>query len=224
MAETFENITASQFVAGAQTWLLKQEDGSLSSERATAARLQGFLFALLIQLGEAQTAVEEIPESLGVALARARLLNDILIIRGRFDGMLKILTLFIERGNPDAHTGAVFYCVTAPLLLGWKGNEDCTGPDLDQVGKKVGMAGEPIRIFRAAQDWGAFEATQSSALLAQYMLDDAVTLSVRGAEIAARIHEAMDKAVKDIVRRQSYATAIGLGVAGVAALFYFTRK
>ena len=224
MPSRYDDIAAHQFVAGAQAWLLKQEDGSLASGRATAARLQGFLFALLTQLGEAQTAVEAIPESIEIAIARGRLLNEIMLLRGRFDGMLKTLNLLIERGRPDAHTGIVFYCVTAPLLLGWKGNKDCTGPDPDQKWQQVAMAGEPIRIFRAAQELGAFEATQSSGLLVQYMAEEAETLAVRGAEIAAQIYTDIDKAVKKIIKRQSYATAIGVGVAGIAALFYFTRK
>ena len=235
MAVDFDKVGAGQFVAAAQEYFLRQPDGSLQPTRATPGALQGFLMAMMIQLGEAETAVTAIPvvrlhlgvfmpETKDVIVARARLLDDIKRLKAKFQRMQEIASGYIAEGRFDATGGSLFYCVTSPLLLGWEGDEDCFGPDPKQKSEKAALAGEPVRILRQAEELGDFSASQSVGLMAEYLLESAAKLPEHALEIAKKVEEALEKAAKRVIGQQAIVTTLGLAAVGIAAVLYFTKK
>ncbi len=227
----YDNVGPGQFAAAAQEFFLRQEDGSIANDRATALSLQGFLLALLMQLGEAQASIEKIPLSVEVAVTRGRLLLEAKSAQNEILHMLDLCNAYIASGYGETTGGAIYWCVTAPLLLGWRGNEDCTGVDPKQKHGTVAFVGTPVRILRQAEVLGDFEASQSVGLMAEYLLESAKNLPETLAYVAGKVEDALEGAgeyikdvVKDVAGRQIMATAIGLGIIGIAGALYLKKK
>ena len=228
MAIDYDNIGPAQFVAAAQEYFLRQSDGSLSAERANAPRLQGFLFAMLVQLGEAQGAIEKIPKSVGTIIPRGRLLIEVQGVSNQLLHMIDITNSYIERGMLTDTGGALYYCVTAPLLLGWHGNADCSDIDPKQKGRRGGVAGLPVRIMRQAEALGEFEASQGIGVMTKYLLESTVDFGENAVEIATNVAKALEKKIKDVAKEvigsQAIVTAIGLSILGIGAVVYYGGK
>ncbi len=234
MAIDYDNVGPGQFAAAAQEYFLRQPNGSLAKDRATALSLQGFLLAILLQLGEAEGTIEAIPKSMETVITRGRLLLEAKAAQGKILHMLDICNAYIERGMGESSSGPLYFCVTAPLLLGWNGNKDCSATDPKQKVSHVAFAGTPVRIMREAEVLGDFEASQSVGLMAKYLIDSAANLPETLGDtyhfVSHKVDEALEGAgdyitdiAKDVAGRQFSATAIGLGILGIAGLIYLKK-
>ncbi len=223
----YDNLTPAQYSKAVKEWLMPVVDGKRSAQYATAARLQGLLNMMAIQIDIARAAATSIPPATSMSSAPERLL-----LIANIDGFaqyildkLEIVNLFIERGMGEQSTAEIFFCVTSPLIMGWDGNADCTGVDPEQKTRHVAEVGEPLRLLRQAEELGAFVDTQTFSKFAEYVLESSVELAETVGRSVVATAKAVDEALtglaKDIFGRQLKTTAIALGLLGVGAVAYF---
>jgi len=221
--EKYDNLTPGQFVRGVSAFLLPWVDGKLDASRATASRMHALLTELIKQAAAAKMVADRIPDW---QLGRGALQADADALLARLETMNDFVTAkFIALGNFDAYQGDIFYCVTAPLLLGWEGNADCTGVDPKQKTEKPPLAGEPLTLIRQAQKMGAWaenEWARQAAYFAFKQVEDAVEeLGDAAVVVYKAVGDELDKAVKSSIGKH---VMVGAAIGVTALALYFTRK
>lgn len=120
------------------------EDGHvvLSYRKATPAALDVVLSELGEMTNEARAKLDAMKGS-GFYLTQQRIRTELENWEVRLGEYQRLVAERPDQLNPEP----IYHCVTAPLLLGWRSNEDCSGPDPEQMGQSVPDVAVPMQLL-----------------------------------------------------------------------------
>lgn len=143
-------------------------------------------------------------------------------LRFNFDHWLDDLSVYRSHVEQAVEEGAgpqaIYHCVTAPLLLGWYPNADCTGPNPAQTQQMTAAVGVPLEMLNRVlciQD----AQEHASESVADYFIglrDGLIELSEDLSDAAANAAAAASAAAKAVAKLSPTTLAL-LVAAGIGA-------
>jgi len=213
--------------------ILRDPDtGGLSSDRATPVLMHAVMVQLLGLTAKAKKMLDRAAPSVTYGWA----FDTYTMLVAEYYAWERKLMRYFEKVNEcmasdPTDPKCVYYCVTAPLLLGWPGNEDCTDIDpnvtqqqFPEIGTPFVLMNEIARFADFRQDHkgiGEFFATYLEVLVDT--LADAGE-AVAGAAVAG-VKLLFEETTNALAQRPKVAitTALILAAAGGITYWYVTK-
>jgi len=119
----------------------------LSADKATPADIEVMLVELEQLTDKAAERIADAETTVFSAPQKVQLLAELDAWRSR---LAEYQSLTLQALEANGGPTDIWHCVTAPLLVGWEGNADCTGPRPDQLEQGQPDVATPLKLLNGA--------------------------------------------------------------------------
>lgn len=192
----------------------------LSADKATPADIEVMLVELEQLTDKAAQRIADAETTVFSGPQKVQLLAELDAWRDRLAEYQALTLQALETGGGPTD---IWHCVTAPLLVGWEGNADCTGPRPDQLEQGQPDVATPLKLLNGALCLQA--STESAADSVREYFEALSEGLLQVASDLSAAAEAAANAVSSVARTaaKSPGSLLLLGAA-VVGLVYLYRK